>query len=473
MFGNVLGANDRQMFEPLEASSSDVPIYRQLADQILSLIAAKRLVPGDRLPSQRKIAGMANVNLTTVTRAFSILHERGVIDGKPGKGTVITAPKSFDSPRSGVSENPGLCDLSINRPATDSYLRALRTLLPKFSDDPRFEAVQDYHPPEGHLAVRTAMAEWASGATNHSDPGRIIAVNGAQHGLACTLGAIANPGQVVLADAITFQGFVSLCALQHVDLKPVEMDNEGMIPAAFEQACILHDPGAVYLMPNFHNPTTITLSMARRTALAEVARKHNVIIIEDDVYRPLIAKPIASIASQYPDITVYITSLSKCVAAGIRFGIVSAPVDLLRDIKTFLQVNCWSTSFSTGLTVTQLAEQGKLDEIIEEQMTELKARHKILTRILPPEYLHSAPTSPHAWLTLPEPWHGSGFTRAARAAGVCVLSSDAFTVDRNQAPVHAIRLNLNAARSRDELTQAANAILGVLSGGFRKVNLDV
>lgn len=473
MISNVLGATRRPMFKPIDASRSDEPVYRQLANEVLSLIASNRLVPGDRLPSQRKIAGMANVNLTTVTRAFSILHEKGVIDGKPGKGTIIVAPEPFESPRSGVKEAPGLCDLSINRPATDAYLRALRGLLPKFNDDPRFEAVQDYHPPEGHHAVRSAMAAWASDATNHKDPHRIVAVNGAQHGLACTLGAIASPGQVVLADAITFQGFISLCALQNIDLKPVAMDAAGMIPSAFEDACIHHKPVAVYLMPNYHNPTTITLSAARRTALAEVAQKHGVLIIEADVYRPLIAKPIASIASQFPEITVYITSLSKCVAAGIRFGIVSAPADLLRDIKTFLQINCWSTSFFTGLTVTQLAEQGKLGQIIDEQREELRARHEILTAILPPEHLHSAPTSPHAWLTLPEPWHASGFTRALRDADVCVLPSDSFMVDRNQAPVHAIRLNLNAARSRGALTIAAHTIAGVLSGGFRKVNLDV
>lgn len=468
-----MGATVSTMFKPIRSSSSDVPIYRQLADEILTLISSRHLVPGDRLPSQRKIAEMTDLNLTTVTRAFSILHEKGVIDGKPGKGTVIVTPKAFENPRSGVSENPEFCDLSINRPATDAYLRALRMISPEFANDPRFEEVQDYHPPEGHHAVRAAMADWAKDATNHNDPDRIVVVNGAQHGLACTLGAIANPGQVVLADSITFQGFISLCALHHIGLKPVAMDDQGMIPSAFAEACLRYNPVAVYLMPNHHNPTTITLTAERRIALAEIAREHDVIIIEDDVYRPLILNPVASIASQYPDITIYITSLSKCVAAGIRFGIVSAPVDLLRDIKTFLQVNCWSTSFSTGLTVVQLIEQGKLLPIIEEQMEELSARHEILTSILPPEHLHSAPTSPHAWLTLPEPWRASGFALATLKSGVCILSSDSFTIDRDHAPVHAIRLNLNAARSREELVNAATTMSGMLKGGFRQVNLDV
>ena len=467
-----LGQTGESMFEHLLDIESDTPIYRRLADHVLGLIASKHLVPGDRLPPQREIARMADVNLTTVTRAFAILHEKGAIDSRPGKGTVIAAPKTFVSPRSGVTEDDGICDLSINRPATDAYLRALQEILPHLSEDPRFEGTQDYHQPEGHLAIREAFAHWMSDATGHSDPSRVTVVNGAQHGLACALGAIASAGQVVLADSTTFQGFISLCALRGVTLKPVAMDEEGMIPDAFAEACAQYAPVAVYLMPNYHNPTTITLSQERRDALVAIARAHNVIIIEDDVYRPLIKEPVASIASRHPDITVYVTSLSKCAAAGIRLGAVSAPRRILRDINAFLQTNCWSTSFAIGLTVVQLMEQDKLASIIAEQMVELEARHEILKKILPAEHLFSQPTAPHAWLTLPEPWRGSIFARAAQAAGVCVLSSDAFTISRNQTPVHAIRLNLNAARSREELSQAAKTLFGLLEGGFRNVNID-
>ncbi len=470
--GELLKQTGEAMFEDLLNAESDVPVYRRLADRVLELIASKHLVPGDRLPPQREIARTAGVNLTTVTRAIAVLHERGVIDGRPGKGTIIVAPKTFVSPRSGVSGDEGYCDLSINRPATDAYLRALQTILPHLSEDPRFEGIQDYYLPEGHFDVREALANWMSDATGHSDPDRVAVVNGAQHGLACALGAVANSGQVVLADSTTFQGFISLCALRGVVLKPVAMDEQGMIPDAFAEACRQFNPTAVYLMPNYHNPTTITLSPERREALVAIARAHNVIIIEDDVYRPLIRKPVASIASLHPDITIYVTSLSKCVAAGIRLGAVSAPRRLLRGINAFLKTNCWSTSFATGLMVVQLIEQGKLSSIIAEQMTELEVRHKILTENLPSKNLHSQPTAPHAWLTLPEPWRGSSFARAALSEGVCVLSSDAFTISRNQAPVHAIRLNLNAARSRDELADAAKTLNGLLEGGFRNVNID-
>lgn len=461
------------MFERIDGTKTDVPIYRQLANQVFELVSTKKLLPGDRLPPQREIAKQVGVNLTTVTRAFSVLQARGIVESHSGKGTIIVEPNTRFTPRHGIVDQNDYCDLSVNRAATDAYLRATKKLLPKFADDPRFVSIQDYHQPEGHISIRAAMASWLSSATGHDDLERIVVVNGAQHGLACALGAIAQPGQVVLADSITFQGFISLCASQNVILKPVAMDQGGMIPEAFDAACERYKPAAVYLLPNFHNPTTITLNMERREALAQIAHKHNVIIIEDDVYRPLVKNPLPTIASRHPEITVYVTSLSKCAAAGIRLGAVSAPKKILDDIATFLSINCWSTSLFTGLLAAQLIEQCKLPEIIDEQITELKARYAILKNILPSEHLHSQPSCPHAWLTLPEPWRGSTFARAAHKSGIGVLSGESFIVDRNQAPLHAIRLNLNAARSHEELTQAARTLNGLFKGGFRKVDLDV
>lgn len=461
------------IFTHFKHTDAGGPTYRQIADHVLNMIASKQLEVGDRLPPQREIARQTGVNLTTVTRAFSVLHKHKVINSRPGKGTLIVSPNHFASERSGVANvSAQLCDLSINRPATDAYLQAVKSLLPGLSADPRFMAIQDYHSPEGHYTIREAMANWMSSAIGHADPDGIAITNGAQHGIACALSALARPGRPMLADAITFQGFISLCAMHDVELKPVEMDQYGMIPEALDAACARHAPTAVFLMPNYHNPTTITLSAERRAALARVAREHDVIIIEADPYRPMIREPLPTIASSDPDITVHVTSLSKCAAAGIRLGAVSGPPEILRDIRAFLQINCWSTSFCVGLIVAQLIEQDRLGAIVSEEMIELNERYAILANILPAEHFNSQPTAPHAWLTLSEPWRGSSFTRAARSQGICVLPGYAFTVDRNQSNTHAVRLNLNAARSREDLRMAALTLSDLLQSGSRKVSLN-
>jgi len=460
------------MFKPIKDSEGQDPVYRQLANQISELVKSAKLNPGDRLPPHREIARLVDVNVTTVTRAFAVLQKSGIVEARPGKGSFIKSPDSKIVPRSGVTDDSGLCDLSINRAATDAYLRAVEDLLPSLASDPRFSTIQDYHPPEGELQIRKAMAKWLSNTTGHNDSSRLVVVNGCQHGLSCVVDAIAQSGDVILADAVTFHGFISICASKGIILKSVATDHDGMSPSAFEEACQRYSPKAVFLMPNLHNPTNVTLSEKRRDGLAIIARQNAVFIIEDDVCGPLIKNPLPTIASKHPDITFYVSSFSKCVAAGIRLGVVSAPIKNVEDVSAMLRINCWSTNTLVGLVITKLIENGTLDAIISEQANELKERHEILKSTLPSELLNSQPASPFAWIRLPSPWRGDSFSRAAVNAGVCVLSGEVFGLDRDQAPVHAIRINTNAARSQKELQLAASVINNLLKSGHRKALLD-
>ncbi|OBY26552.1 aminotransferase-like domain-containing protein [Leisingera sp. JC1] len=461
------------MFEAIDTSRDDTPVYRQLADHVAQLVESGALSVGDRLPPQREIARQAGVNVTTVTRAFATLQERGLVESRPGRGSIIVSAAEHAAFNSAPLEAEGYLDLTVNRPATEGYLKAIAALMPRLASDSRFHAVQDFHPAEGPRWTRAALAGWLASATGHNDSDRIVVTNGAQHGLACALGAIARPGQAVLADAITYQGIAPLCASLDLRLVPVASDAGGMLPEALAMACRTQDAAALFLVPNLQNPTTVTLDLERRRALAGIARAAGVTIIEDDVYRAHIASPLPTIAAENPDITVHITSLSKCVAPGIRLGAVSASPSLVRDIAAILRVNCWSTSFLTGLMVTRLIEEGSLDRIIAEQRDELQARQHILSQGLAGYELRSEPTAPHGWLILPDPWRGGSFVRAAESAGVSVLPGEAFALDRDQAPPHAVRINLSAARSRDDLRRAVAILRGILEGGLHKADVHV
>jgi DNA-binding transcriptional MocR family regulator len=461
------------MFEPIDSSREDQPVYRQLADRVATLVASGALRPGDKLPPQREIARQAGVNVTTVTRAFATLQERGLVESRPGRGSIITSPAERAAFKSAPLVEENYLDLTVNRPATDAYLKATAALLPRLTSDPRFHAVQDFHPAEGPVWTRAALADWLAPALGWHDPERIVVTNGAQHGLACALGAIARPGQVVLADAVTYQGIAPLCASLDLMTVSVAMDAGGMIPAEFAAACRTHRPVAVFLVPNLQNPTTITMDAARRQALAAIARDEGVLIIEDDVYRPLLDAPLTTFAAENPDITIYISSLSKCAAPGIRLGAVAAPRAIARDVAAILRVNCWSTNFLTGLLVTRLIEDGTLERIVAEQRLELRARQAILVDCLQGYDLQVAATAPHGWLRLPDPWRSANFVQAAHAAGVGVLPGEAFALSRDQAPVYAVRINLSAARSRADLHRAATVLREILDGGMLKLGVNV
>lgn len=450
------------MFDKTAFADADTPIYRQIANAIAAKIACGELSAGERLPPQRDIARQAGVNLTTVTRAFADLQERGLVTSRPGRGSLVASGREAAHFKSAPLDEQGYIDLSVNRPATTGYLEALAALLPRLPEDPRYAALQDFHEPEGPDWAREAVAGWLAAQIEGEAPAqRLLVTNGAQHGLSCVLAAIARPGDVILADALTYQGIGALCRSLDLVLKPVDMDDEGMRPEALAGACAELAPRAVFLVPTLHNPTTVTLAEERRRALAGIARNHGALLIEDDVYRPLKdGAPRAFVASD-PDITIHLSGFSKSIAPGLRFGAVLAPASLVGDIAAMLRINCWSTGPLTALIAARLIEDGQVGRILEGQKREFEARQMLVRELLGDVDLSQDPQAPHAWVHLPEPWHANAFVRAAAQAGVGVLSGEAFAISRNAVP-HAVRLNVGAARSRAQLREALTRLREVL-----------
>ena len=143
-----------RMIEDIQFAQNGEPIYRQLAAAIAERIARGDFVVGNKLPPQRDIARMLGINLTTVTRAFATLQQRGLVESRSGRGSVIMSQAANAGFQSAPTEEPGLVDLSVNRPPTQAYLTALAGLLPQLAKDRRYPALQDFHAPEGPAWAR-------------------------------------------------------------------------------------------------------------------------------------------------------------------------------------------------------------------------------------------------------------------------------------------------------------------------------
>jgi len=274
---------------------------------------------------------------------------------------------------------------------------------------------------------------------------------------------------VILADSITYQGISALCRSQGLDLRGLPFDRGGMIADALETACANWRPRAVFLVPSLHNPTTVTLSDERRQALAAVARRHSVLIIEDDVYRPLLDSGPPSFAMLEPELTVHVSALSKSVAPGLRYGFVVAPRAFLGNVAAALRIDCWSISPLTALIATKLIESGSAARIVKFQQEELRRRQAVLREVFAQFDVQTDLTSTHAWLHLPELWRGGAFARACRQRGVAVLPADAFAVGR-ETIAHAVRINLGAAPSIHELRKALTLIVDLLNAGHLEIS---
>jgi DNA-binding transcriptional MocR family regulator len=444
---------------------SEPPIYRRIADSIAARIARGELEPGDRLPNHRDLATEFKVNVTTITRAFHTLKRRGLVETRPGRGTVILDFRNGAGRfQSNPSDERGVIDLSVNRPATAGYLDALADLLPRLARDRRYLALKDYQPAEGPLWLREAAALWLKKFIPTAEASSLFVGAGAQHTLACILASVTRPGDVVIADEITYMGLVALCRARGLILRGLAMDEHGMRPDAFDEACLRWQPRLVFVMPSLHNPTAITMPEARRRALAAIARRHNVLILEDDVYAPLMEEHAPAFATLEPELTVHITCLSKSVAPGLRIGFALTPRALAADVVSALRVDCWNICPLSALTATMLLEAGAVDRIVESQKQELFERQALTSAMLAGYDLRNHPQAPHAWLTLPESWRAGDFTQACTERGVVVMRADPFSIGKDEPP-NAVRINIAAARNRDDLRAALGVMLELLGTG--------
>ncbi|WP_298450548.1 PLP-dependent aminotransferase family protein [uncultured Marinobacter sp.] len=442
------------------------PLYEQLADTFTDWITGGNLGAGERLPTHRELASQLSINITTVTKAMAILQEAGLVESRPGRGTRVKLPVGQPQAQflSAPSDVPGLIDLSINRPATNAYSDFLPKLLPQLAADPRFLFIQDYQIPEGPLWARSAAQTWLGEQGIDTTSGQIIITEGAQHGIACTLRALTQPGDTILTDSVTYQGINALCHTLGLNIIGVNADTGGMCPKALEAACTEHQPEAIFLVPSIQNPTTVTLSEHRRRELAAIIKRFGLLLIEDDVYRPLLDTSPPPFAELLPDQTVYITAMSKCIAPGLRMGFVVPPLKWQADISATLRIDCWSTSPLSTLIASRLIEGGQASEMVALQREELRARQSILQELFVNLNVQSSATSPHAWLHLPDAWRASSFAKACYENGVSLLPGVAFTL-RRESPPDAVRINLAAARNRDQLVVGLSAIARLAQQG--------
>jgi DNA-binding transcriptional MocR family regulator len=241
-------------------------------------------------------------------------------------------------------------------------------------------------------------------------------------------------------------------------LRPLAMDEQGIVPEAFGAACADSKPKALYCTPTLHNPTTATMGAERRREIAAIAERYGVAIIEDDAYGMLPDQPCAPLAALAPDLTYYISSLSKSLSPALRIAYLVVPnariaARLTANIRA-------STSIASPLTsaiATRWIETGSADNVLRAIRQETRERHRLLRSHLP--LAQSTPEAFHAWLPLRSTWDRHAFAAKLRSVGIGVVASDAFAVG---AAPEAVRLGLGGVATREELEASLTVIADVL-----------
>ena len=441
-------------------SASDAPRYLAIADSIESDLKSGRLTAGDRLPAQRQLAGLLGLDFTTVARGYAEANRRGLISSKVGSGTFVTRPNAYKAPDQITGKPRRSCppDQSMNLPPEpdsvdlvarmqDGYSALSADLVPLL----RYQTFE-----VGDLDIQAAQS-WLAQSGTTTNAYQIVITPGAQAALNSIVSIVANPGDTLLCEAITYPGIRSVCAQQNISLIGLDMDDDGIVPTAVEEACKSHKPKAIYLNPTLHNPTTRTIPPQRRNEIVAVARRYGVAILEDDAYGRLKELPPASFATIAPDLTWHIASLSKTVGAGLRLAYVSAPIKKTAwQLARALRISCVMPSPLTVALATRWIEDGTAGALLEFIRLESRARQDLARLHLPDIGLETDTDGFHIWLRLKNGWSRSSLISQLRDHPIGVIESDAFAVS-GPAP-NAARLCLGGPCNRDDLTRALDLI---------------
>jgi DNA-binding transcriptional MocR family regulator len=428
---------------------SDAPIYRAIADALERDVENGLLREGARLPTHRDLASKLHVTPLTITRAYKEAARRGLIDSTVGRGTFVRSTAAFDAAPRGESM---LLDLAKNivygAEVIDLEPRLLGALKQIMRDS-------EYQPTEGMLRHRIAASAWIARSGLQVPAERIVITPGAQQAIVSILAALCAPGDVVLAEEWTYPRFGAIAGLLHLKVQPVALDEHGVIPHSLEKACRRGVAKALYVVPNFQNPTGTVMPEKRRREIAAIARRYDLPIIEDDVYGFLLASPLPPIMSFAPEIASFVTSTSKSISPSLRLGFAALPEALVERVTSACGAITAFTSSAAAEIFTQLFESGTVDRVIERKRALVATNRRAAQRALDTISVVAHPMSPHLWIELPRGVDPHDVADRARLRGVGIAPASAFSTGGSLA---AMRVSIGATPDAKQLESALRLV---------------
>lgn len=441
------------------------PKYLQIVDAMVEDIANGRLPEGTQLLPHRELAYQLNLSPNTTSRAYAEAVKRALLRGEVGRGTFVRSKgndPAKSEPETLHRTSSGPIDLSRNLPMPGYSEQEIRRVMLEIAGDRELRSLLDYQTDADLMHHRAAGQSWLGECGLSADIDHVVPVNGGQHGILCSLMALLQPGDLLLAEALTYTPVLEMASRLNLQIGAVAMDAEGVIPEALENWCTKASPKAFYLTPTLQAPTTRTLSEERRIEIARIAERYGVILVEDDVFGPLKCTRPTPIARFAPDNSVYVTSLSKCVAPGLRVGFLRSPKSFAPALHRSVNLSIWMAPPMTLEVASRLIGDGTAAKLTEFQQRTAKRRHKLVRQILGTHVQQTEPDGFHIWLPLPDGWRADVFKAECARRDVLVSEGRSFAINAGDAP-EAIRICISHEPQEDRFFQALEVIAGVLN----------
>ena len=452
------------------------PLYLQIKAQLQGRIEQGALLPGTRLSATRTLARALGVSRVTVVNAYAELEAEGWVRAYVGRGTFVSDPRRRDEALrgtpydwesrllgpSGVSasgmlsdmldlaQHPDLISFAMGAPATDLLpVRDFRQAINQVLRRDGGEALQ-YDEAAGYGPLRTAIARLLARDGNRVSVRDLVVTSGSQQGLDLATRVLTASGDLVISESPTYLGALDVFRANGVEVLGVPMDEDGLRVDVLEELIPSRDPRFIYTIPDFHNPTGVTLSLERRQRLLRVARRYDVTVLEDGVCSELRYEG-ASIPSlralDAGERVVTINSFSKFLLPGIRVGYTVVPQKLRDRLIRGKQAADLFTSSLMQRALAQYLETGRLEDHLTTIRRAYRERRDAmlagLARRMPPGTEWTCPQGGLClWVRLPESISAGQLYLTAIERGVAFALGSVFFP--NNPDPSALRLNFAA-----------------------------
>ena len=387
---------------------ASLPPFLQIARTLAAEIERGRLRPGDRLPGTRRLAATLDVHRNTVIAAIEELVAEGWIETAPGRGTFVAdslpAPRA---PRPGRS--PQAARLPFALPAIGSDYRQPplpRGTLNMSNGAPdvrlvparilgrayrramalRGSELLAYGDAAGHPALRAAIASMLATMRGLAVTADDVAITrGSQMALNLIARALLRPGDTIAVEQPGYRPAWEAFRAAGATVVPVRVDRDGVEVDAIQRLAESTPLRAIYVTPHHQYPTTVTLKAARRLSLLALSRARRFAIIEDDYDHEFHydGRPILPMASaDHGGNIVYVGSLSKILAPGLRIGYVVAARPLLDRIAALRSLLDIQGDLPTEAAVAEMIQDGELQRHVARVRRIYEQRRQILASAL-------------------------------------------------------------------------------------------
>jgi len=491
----LIESEEPSMRIPIDPQST-IPLYRQIEEYLREQILTGQLEPETRLPASRQLAQELGLSRITVNNAYATLESEGLLYSREGSGTYVLDRRlqPAPAPTAGGSWPLWQQALSQTTPTPDEsrHAQPLRgqphpqPIAFTGVGDPRefplkafARTMQDVLQRDGTAALlygeigqgyaplRTTLSHVLASQGITAPADQILITSGSQQALAFVCQLLVRPGDVILVENPTYNVALQLFAALNLQVVGVPVDGEGMRVELVEALLQQHHPKLIYTIPNFQNPTGMSLSAARRRQLVALADRYNIPLLEDDFVGDLRYEGRTQAALKTLDPggrVIHIGTFSKMLMPGLRIGYLIAEGPVLERLVALKIASDLSTAPLMQRTLEAYVSVGNYQRHLRRSCRLYRQRRDaMLTAVrhhLPAVHVDPPQGGLFVWLRLPEGASSVDLLARGRVAGVEFAPGTRFFVKPSDGERY-LRLNF-ATRTPTEITEGVRRLGSIM-----------